>query len=911
MKNSVHAALTQARSALAVTVALLIVLSGSLVAIPAQRTLAAGDPAGTPAAITLSPSATAPGSPVSVSGSGFQAGETITVSAPFPLNNGTTATVTASTTASGAGSFSNVTLQVPQNAQVGSVTITASGKASGTSGTASLTVAYQPTLTVSPRTLPPGGNLTVTGTRFPDGAAVHVSLSMQRTDGTTVTLTRDVTATSSGSIKATFTLPSDIQAGTYQASASAASAKASATASFTITLRPAISLSATSVLPAATVNVVGSGFTANAALTISARFPLYTGGSKVVTASTTTAGNGTFSAAITVPAKAAGALVTVSAQGANGKAHARLRVRSLRPAIRVSQAVAPGSAAVVTGSGYLPNAKVTVTLPVRLTNGSTAALQTTATTNAAGQFTANVSVPADVRAGTYRVEARGGATGRMARAALIVRALSPSIAVTPASSAPGSTITVNGSGFAPGVTVTASLQGQVLGSAKTTSSGTFSFTATVPNGTASGSYTVTATSSSGRQASARLSVNRPIASHFYFASIYTGHQEYLAILNPSDVQARVTVQYQLTTGVVHSKTFAVNPHSRYTENVNADLGSNVSTAAMVESDVPIAATQIAYRGSDGAVVPGVTSPSTIWYFADGNTSHNYVEYVALQNPAKTPVSVQVHVLPTHHPAFTITRTLLPTSRLTLKLNQFVHDAVGVTVTSSAPIVADRTIRIHQGMTSKMGVTSPRGTWYFAGGPSNARAHNWLAVVNPSSQQTYVSLHIYGQAGHPLRTVHQWLKPNARVGYLMNRLVGQTDVAVVLQSSRPVVAEQTTYLGREHHVATDAFGVHQPATSWAFAAAGTTLGQQDTLNIFNPGLATMAVSVKFMTAGGQVVQRTYTVGPLAHVGINVGSVAPNSQLGIVTAASAPFVAYNVYTFNYGNGGGASAGTHIAQ
>jgi hypothetical protein len=308
------------------------------------------------------------------------------------------------------------------------------------------------------------------------------------------------------------------------------------------------------------------------------------------------------------------------------------------------------------------------------------------------------------------------------------------------------------------------------------------------------------------------------------------------------------------------------------------------------------------------VVPGTPSPATTWYFADGNTSHGYAEYIAIQNPNHQPAQVAVHIAPTHSHAFIRYRTVKPTSRLTLHLNSFVKDAVGVTVTSSLPVVVNRTIRIHHGITSKIGVRSPQSTWYFAGGVQNANARYWIGAMNPSDHSVYLTLHAYAPSGVEVGTVTGWLKANGRVGYLLNRIAHRTDVAVVVRASSPIVAEQTTYSAPNHDASTDTFGATVPARSWSFAAGNTIAarGDGDVLDLFNPGLTVIPVAVQFMSTTGEVINRTYLVGPLAHQPIDVGSVAPNRQLGIVAASSAPFVALNRYSFNHGLGADTSAG-----
>ncbi|MBV9281944.1 MAG: hypothetical protein JOZ41_17840, partial [Chloroflexi bacterium] len=529
-----------------------------------------------------------------------------------------------------------------------------------------------------------------------------------------------------------------------------------------------------------------------------------------------------------------------------------------------------------------------------LANGSSRTLTTSATANGSGQFSVSLGIPGDVAGGSFTVVARSAASGRAPTARLTVAKLAPSVVAVPTTAAPGTPVTVNGFGFASGATVTLTLQGQRVGSATADASGKFSTKFTVPSGLATGSYTITATSSNGRTARIALAVNRQVATHYYFAAFYTGrgYHEYLTFLNPSAIQARVTITYQLTTGRNHAKALTLAAHTRATEDVNADLGYHVSSGAVVAADVPIAVARVVFHNSDMAIVPGATSPATAWYFADGNTSKNYREFLAIENPNSGAVQVAVHFLPTHHPAFTIYRTVPAATRTTVKVNSFVHkDAVGVTVTASGPIVVNRSIFIHHGTTSKIGVTAPQRTWYFAAGPANGAAHNWIGAINPTGQRAYVTLHAYGPQGSEIGTVSGWLRPYARVGYLINRIAGQPDAAVVLTSSAPIVAEETTYVARMHDASTDTFGAASPGKSWAFAAVNTGGGQSDVLSLFNPSLNPIPVVVQFITASGGVTQRTYVVAPLAHVRVDVGSVVPNAQLGIVAASNDPFVALN--------------------
>jgi hypothetical protein len=253
--------------------------------------------------------------------------------------------------------------------------------------------------------------------------------------------------------------------------------------------------------------------------------------------------------------------------------------------------------------------------------------------------------------------------------------------------------------------------------------------------------------------------------------------------------------------------------------------------------------------------------------------------------------------------------MAPTSRTTFHINQIVRrDAVGLQLTANGPVVANITTFIHHGMTSKTGVPAAMQHWYFAGGPNESGAVNWVAVINPTSNWSHLTVYAYGQAGRLAGMVQTWLRPHARKGYLVNRFAHLTNAALVVMASRPVVAEQMTYRDRLHDAATDSFGVPTPAKAWAFAAVNTN-GQGDTLALFNPSMTTVPVVVQFMTSSGAVTQRTYMVPPLNHVQVDAGSVVPNTQLGLVASSSFPFVALNQSVSNDGLAGMASSGIQL--
>lgn len=858
-----------------------------------------------PAASTLSVQQVrrAPGETITVMGRGFSHNVDITLTSIFPLYGGGSRQVVGTVRTSSDGTFA-ATFTVPEGAAPGRVRIVAAGPARQ-ARTTILVTSVPIRVTVSPANAAPGSSLNVQGTGYPSNDTVTVQLRVNIAGGGTKMLTGTTHTGARGGFSTTLVVPGNAVVGSYTVTAKSLRSGRVGLARISLSVHAAIAVAPGGAMPGRAARITGMGFARNASIAVSASFPLYGGGSKTVTQGARTSATGTLDLTLAVPADAAAGTVIVVATGPNVRTTADLRVRRIEATIAVTPAsVLPGGTIAVQGANYPTNDTVQISATIGTLGGGRQTLTATARTDSGGRFSAALHVPANATGGGYTVVARSGASGRAPSTRLTVVTLASSIVVSPAVAVPGDTVTVNGFGYAAGATVALTLDGSALKSVTAGSNGRFSTQIVIPTATAAGTSTVTASSGAGRTATASLTVNRQVATRIYFASLYTGrgYHEYLALLNPTATRARVTITYQRKDGTTRTKEIQVNGRSRLTEDVNADLGARVSAAAVVAADVPVVAERFVTHYSSLTGGAGVTSPARTWYFANGNTSGRYREYIAIQNPNTTVTRVAIHLLPTHRRAMTVYRTLRPTSRTTIKVNAYVRDAVGVRVSADAPVVANRTVYIRQGMTSKPGVSAPQRSWYFAAGPPTASARNWIGAINPSGAWNTVTLRAFDRYGRRVARVHARLRPGARVGYLLNRIARRSDVSVVLSAARPIVAEQMTYRGRYHLASTDTFGATTPGTSWAFAAVTTLNSTQarDVLDVFNPSGSPAPVVVQFMNASGATVQRTYVVGPMARRTIYVGSVVPNAQLGLVVTSTTPLVVMNRQTVNGGRG-----------
>ena len=393
-----------------------------------------------PTVTSVSPSSgsTAGGTAVTIAGTNFVAGASVT----FGSTAATNVTVVNSTT---------ITATTPAGS-VGAVTITVTVSGQSGSLASGYTYIVAPTVSsVAPNSgLAAGGTaVTITGTNFAAGATVKFG-STAATNVVVVSSTTITATTPAGSAGAvTVTVTANGQSG-------------SLTSGFTYVVPPTVSSvapSSGSTAGGTAVTITGTNFVAGATVTFGS-----TAATNVVVVSGT-------SITATTPAGSSGAVtVTVTVSGQSGSLPSGYTyvvaptVSSVTPG---SGPVAGGTAVTITGTNFAAGATVTIggtsATNVAVVNGTT--ITATTPTHAAGAVA--VAVTVNSQTGTL-------ASGFIYNALPTVTSLAPNNG--PA--AGGTAVTITGSNFAAGATVT-------FGSAAATNvvvvSGT-TITATTPAG---------------------------------------------------------------------------------------------------------------------------------------------------------------------------------------------------------------------------------------------------------------------------------------------------------------------------------------------------------------------------------------------------------------------------------------------
>ncbi|MFE7506938.1 choice-of-anchor G family protein [Promicromonospora sp. NPDC057488] len=328
-----------------------------------------------------------------------------------------------------------------------------------------------PTITVAPSEVAPGGTTTVTGEDFtPDSTA---TVQLADADGYPVGDPVTVDTDADGAFTTPLVVPEDAEPGDLTVVATDDTTGTPAEAPLTVITAaeqcesaPALTVTPSSAPAGTDVTVVGTGFPAGVDVTVQLTDadgnPV--GDSVVVTPDDTCS----FATPYPIPDGTEPGDYEVVAEPEDGSegATAPLTVEGadIAPAVTVDPSeVAPGGTTTVTGEGFTPDATATVQLTDA--DDNPVGEPVTVDTDENGAFTTDLVVPEDAEPGDHTVVATDDTTGTPAEAALVVdsgagpgeECTDPALVADPTTVEPGGEVTVTGTGFPAGVEVTVTL----------------------------------------------------------------------------------------------------------------------------------------------------------------------------------------------------------------------------------------------------------------------------------------------------------------------------------------------------------------------------------------------------------------------------------------------------------------------
>ena len=338
--------------------------------------------------------------------------------------------------------------------------------------TPQLTFTVTALLTVAPTRGPVGTLVTLQGAGFVSEGTVTVTL------GATTACSLPTLAT--GSFSCTFRVP----AIPYGIHSFAAADGFGDSASATFTVLPQLALSPMSGPVGTQVTFNGSGYPANAGVTV-------TWASGAICSATTT-GTGSFSCAAAMPPATVGPHAFTAKNDSSSSASANFTVTPGFSATPSSGLV--GTTVQFVGTGFAASVSVSVSWA-----GGTVC---TNTTTAVGGFGCTFTIPTSTPGSAYLFTATD-ANGNTAVATFTV---TTTLTATPGHGIVGTSVVFAGSGYGKSITVTVSWSGGTACTATSSAGGAFTCTFAIPGGTAGGSYLFTSLDTNGNTASATFVV---------------------------------------------------------------------------------------------------------------------------------------------------------------------------------------------------------------------------------------------------------------------------------------------------------------------------------------------------------------------------------------------------------------------
>jgi hypothetical protein len=286
---------------------------------------------------------------------------------------------------------------------------------------------------------------------------------------------------------------------------------------------------------------------------------------------------------------------------------------------------------------------------------------------------------------------------------------------------------------------------------------------------------------------------------------------YVLLVNPSASATTATVDFLLDGGGVVSRTYTLNPNSRFTVWANQLPELHLrSFATTVRSSAPILVERAMYfQGAHAAWEGGhastaVPTGARDWFLAEGSTGAWFQMFVLIANPNASDVTATIRYLTPSGVARTETRTLRALSRTTIPVDDLPGlgaTDVSCSISASANVIVERSMYWPgvpgpwHGAHNSLGITSLRTRWALAEGEVGGAdgGSTFVLLANPGSAAATVTLTFYRESGAPIaitRTLAAGARqtvPAASVG-----LGSAERFGIIVSSTQPIAVERSIY-----------------------------------------------------------------------------------------------------------------------
>lgn len=298
---------------------------------------------------------------------------------------------------------------------------------------------------------------------------------------------------------------------------------------------------------------------------------------------------------------------------------------------------------------------------------------------------------------------------------------------------------------------------------------------------------------------------------WYFAegSTTPPFDTWILLQNPNSSPSTARLHYLKEDGSSVVQTLTLGPNSRSSVYANQVL-PNAAFSLRVESDEAIIAERAMYRfpGNAATGVTGTADPSPNWYFAAGLPAFRDMpvdKWLLLQNPNDMPVFATINLFDTEGQRMTFSRTLPPTSRQSIFLNQLFSSAsFGVQIDATGGIVAERSVFMGttdflgnrpQGAYATQGAPRLATTWVLPEGSTSPPFSETVSVLNPHDSAMTARFEFMLETGQT-ETLEYRIEPNRAFDLELGGRVAAGGVSVRVTTNSPSVVERTMSWARD-------------------------------------------------------------------------------------------------------------------
>ena len=302
-----------------------------------------------------------------------------------------------------------------------------------------------------------------------------------------------------------------------------------------------------------------------------------------------------------------------------------------------------------------------------------------------------------------------------------------------------------------------------------------------------------------------MGANSP-SKDWYFAegNTLSNFDQYITVLNPGNASANLTFHYMVEGQGEKAVSGSVPANSRATFKTRDQIGSNLNASLYVSSNQPVVAERPMYfdynNWTGGHDVVGANAPDKAWYFAEGTTRDNFNEWLCLQNPGDSDITIKArYMLGAGQGDPTIRSYTVPAKeRLTVSVNKEIglNKDNSVQLTSDDDFIAERPMYFsYNGWTGGhdvLGANSLSTSWNFAEGTTRDNFNEWLCLQNPGSKDAHATITYYTTSGQAIKK--SWtISANSRLTVNVNQDAGANlDISTKVTSENPIIVERPMY-----------------------------------------------------------------------------------------------------------------------